>query len=70
LTFLPNQQHPNFKASFSNISTTSFNEQPINEVFAASTFNPAINNINSVDFNFHGGYTWEKVVTKAQASQM
>jgi hypothetical protein len=70
VTFLPNEQHPNFNHSSSNTPTTEFNRQPSNQVIGASTFNPAINNINSLDFNFHGEYTWEKIVTTAQASKM
>jgi hypothetical protein len=65
VTFLPNQQHPDLKASSSKISTTTFKE-----IAATSTFIPEINNINSLDFNFDGGYTWDKVITKAQASQI
>ncbi|WJX36158.1 hypothetical protein P8452_24066 [Trifolium repens] len=70
VTFLPNEQHPNFNPSSSNTPTTKFNGQPSNQVIGASTFNPAINNINSLDFNFYGEYTWEKIVTTAQASKM
>jgi hypothetical protein len=69
VTFLPNDQNPNFNASSTNTPTTMYNGTPINEVKPASSFNPTIHNINSLDYNFHGGYTWKKIVTKAQASK-
>jgi hypothetical protein len=46
-----------------------YNGTPINQVKPTSNFNPTIHNINFLDYNFHGGYTWEKIVTKAQASK-
>jgi hypothetical protein len=70
VTFLQPDQNPNFNASSTNTPTTMYNGQPSNQVTAASTFNPAIHNINSLDFHFHGGYRWEKIVTAAQASKM
>jgi hypothetical protein len=53
VTFLSNEQHANLNASSSNTTGTNFNPQPNHGVTTASTFNPAINNINSLDFNFH-----------------
>ncbi|WJX23968.1 hypothetical protein P8452_13136 [Trifolium repens] len=67
VTFLQPDQNPNFNASSTNTPTTMYNGQPSNQVTAASSFNPAIHNINSLDFHFHGGYRWEKIVIAAQA---
>jgi hypothetical protein len=69
LTFLPNEEIPKSNASSTNTLATMYNAQPTNQVNAASTFNATIHNINSLDLNFNGGYTWDKIVTKAQASQ-
>jgi hypothetical protein len=66
---LPIEQNPKFNASSTTNPTTMYNGQSSNQISAATTFNPVIHNIDSLDFNFHGGYQWEKIVTSAQASQ-
>jgi hypothetical protein len=68
VTLLPIEQNPKFNASSTTNSTTMYNDQSSNQVSAATTFNPVINNIDSLDYNFNGGYQWEKIVTVAQAS--
>jgi hypothetical protein len=69
LTFLPNEPIPYTNPTSTTTLATMSNGQPTNQVNVASNFDPTIHNINFLDLNFHGGYTWEKIVTKAQASK-
>jgi hypothetical protein len=68
VALLPIEQNPKFNTSSTTNPTTMYHAQSSNQVLAATTFNPVINNIDSLDYNFHGGYQWEKIVTAAQAS--
>jgi hypothetical protein len=69
VTFLTKEQHDSSYASSSNTTAINFNPQRIHEVATEPPFNPTIPNIDSLDFNFNGGDTWEKIVTISQASQ-